>query len=163
MNQAPIIALFGLQALLDLYTRRLARLRDTARQRSRLRRPVRDARRLDAYLLADGLDASTVTTDIAALTQDLTVFRWGIPEYREDTAPDAGPARRRGPIDLVPLLRDQLRTQGKRLNSDTASTDGNLRASAALRQAVANTRLQRTVVLVSMVALVIAVIGLIYG
>jgi hypothetical protein len=42
-----------------------------------------------------------------------------------------------------------------------ANTDGNLRASAELRQAIANTRLQRIVVVFTIVALVVAVLSLV--
>jgi hypothetical protein len=161
-EQTTLIARLSLRALLDLYSRRLARLRDDAGTRQRFRRPVRDARRLDTFLLTDGLDAATVAPDVIGLTSDQVSFRWNVPEYDEDLTPLQPGGRNLEPSKLVPDLADGLRRQAERLGADAAATDANLRASAELRQAVANTRLQRTVVLVSIAALVVALISLLH-
>jgi hypothetical protein len=159
-SQAPLVARYALTALLAIYARRLARLRDAA-GRAR-RRPVRDAQTLDRYLLTDGLDAATVTADVANLTKDLSVFRWDVPEYIEDQGRlPAGGQPRRERLELVPSLCESLRMRAARLAEDTANTDGNILASAQLRQAIANTVLQRTVVIFTIAAVVIALVSLI--
>jgi hypothetical protein len=159
-EHSRLVALLTLRALLSLYARRLAKLRDEAGRGSRIRHPVRDARELDSYLVGDGLDAATITADMRSLTEDLTRFRWAAPEYLEDRGDVPERLKEIPPIDFVSNLRDTLRGFATRVAEDTASTDGNIRASAELRQAIANTRLQRTVVLFSVAAVVVALIGL---
>jgi hypothetical protein len=162
-EQAPLVAQFALTGLLEIYAGRLARLRDTAGRRHLIRRPVHDARNLDRYLVADGLDAATITADIANLTSDLSLFRWAVPEYTEDQGSAPEEWTQREPLDLVPQLCKLLAARAVRLAEDTANTDGNLRASAQLRQAIANTLLQRTVVVFTVAAVVIALVSLIHG
>jgi hypothetical protein len=65
------------------------------------------------------------------------------------------------PREFVPGLNSALRERAARLAADTENTTGNIRSSAELRQAIANTLLQRTVVFFSVVAVVVAVIGLV--
>jgi hypothetical protein len=158
-EQASLVARYAVHALLALYGDCLAKLRDAARGRRHLKHPVRDARALNDYLTTDGLDAATVTSDVGVLTNDLRGFRWEIPEYTEDrdSLPDA--FKRDSPLEFVPGLCSMLKEQAARLASDTANTAGNIRASAELTQAIANTRLQRTVVIVSLAALIVAVVG----
>lgn len=168
MTQESLAAGYALAALLDIYADRLAILRDAAGGRHPGHRPVRDARNLDRYLLTDGLDAATITADIAALTEDLTRYRRNMPEYTEDQGDRHKEGNKPQPRELVPSLCESLRGRAARLAADTANTDGNLRASAELRQAIANTRLQRVVVgftifavVVAVLSVVVAVLGLI--
>jgi hypothetical protein len=58
-------------------------------------------------------------------------------------------------------LRELLRDQVERLARDTAATTSNVRASAELRQAVANTKLQRVMICLTIAATAIAVIGVV--
>jgi hypothetical protein len=160
IEQEPLVARYALAGLLDLYADRLAVLRDAAGGHRAGHRPVRDARNLDRYLLTDGLDAATVTADIANLTQELRTFRWNVPEYTQDLGPHQG-SKNFEPHELVPQLCESLRERAARLAADTANTDGNLRASAELRQAIANTRLQRRVLVLTIIAVVVAVLSLI--
>jgi hypothetical protein len=155
------VARYALTALLDIYAGQLARLRDAAGRSRRIRRPVHDARNLDRYLVTDGLDAATITADVANLTKDPTTFRWNVPEYTEDQGQFREGWKKREPLELLPLMCDSLESRAARLAEDTANTDGNIRASAELRQAVANTRLQRTVVIITIAALVVALVSLI--
>jgi hypothetical protein len=161
-EHAGLAARLSLRALLDIYSGRLARLRDSAGKTRRVRRPVHDARNLDTYLLTDGLDAATITADVGNLTKELAVFGWGVPEYTEDQGELPEGFKQRPAIELVPALCSNLQALASRLAADTANTDGNIRASAELRQAVANTRLQRTVVFFALAALVVALVSLIY-
>ncbi len=69
--------------------------------------------------------------------------------------------RTREPEQFVPALCQRIRDQALRLASDTEKTIGNVRASAELRQAVANTRLQRMILLLSLAAIIIAVVSLV--
>jgi hypothetical protein len=147
-------------ALLDVYAGRLAELRDKAGVRRHLPRAVRSARELDNYLIRDGLDAATITSDLEALTRDLTYFRWGVPEFVEDRHCLPEGRQETQPVDYVPTLCASIREQAARLATDTITTTGNIRASAELRQAVANTTLQRFILVLSVAATIIAVISL---
>lgn len=158
-DQVSLVALHALWVLLDEFGAELARLRDRAHRDRRIARPVGDARELNHYLLTDGLDASTVAPDVLSLTRDLERFRWGVPEYTEDLG---GTQSGRGgkPLELVPALRRTLRAQAKALARKTAETDGNLKASAELQQAVANTRMQRVALVFTVAAVAISVASL---
>jgi hypothetical protein len=159
--QSPLAARYALHALLALYGERLAKLRDGAGVRRWPRRPVRDARALDSYLTSDGLDAATITSDVGVWTTDLRAFRRNVPEYTEDLDGLPAPLNEAAPREFVPGLNSALRERAARLAADTENTTGNIRSSADLRQAIANTLLQRTVVFFSVVAVVVAVIGLV--
>ena len=89
--------------LLSVYADKLAQLRDDAGRRRPGSRPVRQGRDLDNYLIRDGLDASTVVSDLGAFTKELADFRTGVPEYTEYLDPFPPPARARNPPrELVP-------------------------------------------------------------
>ena len=123
---------------------------------------MRQGRDLDRYLIGDGLDASTAVSDLGVFTEDLTRFRRGVPEYTEYVEGYPEPVRSRSePSELVPSLRERLRAQAETLARDTAAATANIRASAELRQAIANTRLQRVILFLSGLAIAVAVISLI--
>ena len=155
MYQSPLVARWAIACLLSLYIDRLTGLRDRP-VRHRLRRPVQEALNLDNYLLGDGLDASTVTADVRDLTENPAYFGHDIPDYLEDVSYAPGNT----PQQLVPWLLDRLKHRGLGLERDTDVTTRNISASAGLRQAIANTRLQRTMLLLTGIAIAIAVISL---
>jgi hypothetical protein len=159
-EQATLAARHAMPALLDLYADRLGELRDEAGIKRFPRRPVREARELDDYLIRDGLDAATVTSDLELLTRDVTEFRWGVPEFSEDRDQLPEKFRRGDPPEYVPALCAQIREQAARLASDTKTTTGNVRASAELRQAIANTTLQRFTLILSFAATIVAITSL---
>jgi hypothetical protein len=161
-NQSSLVALWATSCLLSLYADQLAGLRDRSGASHRISRPVRDARDLDRYLMRNGLDGLTVISDLEDHTEDLTRFRRNVPEYIEclDDYPEA--IREKHQADeLIPLLRDTMRSQTRRLERDTDATTKNISISAELRQAVANTIVQRRLLVLTIIALVIAVIGLV--
>ena len=162
-DQAPLAARHAMTALLSLYADRLGALRDNAGIRRRLRRPVREARALDNYLIRDGLDAATVTSDLAVFTDDLSRFRRGVPEFTEHREGLPDPPHGYKLVDYVPALCAAIRRQSARLATDTTATTSNIRASAELRQSITNTRLQRLIVLLSVAATIIAVVSLLGG
>jgi hypothetical protein len=147
-------------ALLALYADRLGALRDRAGVNRFPRRPVHEARELDEYLIGDGLDAATMSSDLESLTRDLTEFRWGVPEFTEFREHLARAGRGREPLEYVPSLCGAIRGSAARLAADTTTTTGNLRASAELRQAIANTMLQRFILVLSVIATIVAVVSL---
>jgi hypothetical protein len=180
-NQSSLVAKWGASCLLSLYSDLLADLRDRAGKRRRL--PVRQARDLNNYLIGDGLDVSTITGDVDEFTTSLQRFRWNTAEYvehsfnppvigpqpaatqdqsadprtaAEDAAPGNPPQEAEVQSELVPALRDLLRRQASRLSLDTELTTGNVRASAELRQAIANTRLQRVLMGLTFLALAVS-------
>jgi hypothetical protein len=159
-DQAPLAARHALSALLSVYAERLARLRDKAKAEQPLRRPVTEALALDDYLIRDGLDAAAVTTDVLPLTKDDMTFRWHVPEYIEDID-EHSLGRGAKPREYVPRLRRQVRRQAKQLAQDSAATTANVRASAELRQAISNTRLQRHVLVLAVIAIIVSVLGVV--
>jgi hypothetical protein len=156
-DQSALASRYALYALLNLYADRLATLRDRGGSKWRSRRPVLEARSLDDYLSRDGLDVATITADVRILTEDEPLFAWNFPTYVEDR-PGRPPAAGHAPAHLANVLRQRLQAQAERLALDTAATTRNIRASAELRQAIANTRLQRVVVAVSVLALAVAIL-----
>jgi hypothetical protein len=160
-HQSALMARYAVRALLFLYSERLARLRDGARIRHRPRRPVGDALALDDYLTGEGLDAIAVASDVRVLTDDISVFKWNVLEYVQDQSGYPDSVKSPKPREFVSVLHSALKGQAERLLADLDNTTGNMRASAELRQAVANTRLQRTVLIVSLAALIVAVAGII--
>lgn len=163
-DQSPLAARYAMTALLSLYADRLGELRDAAGSARFPRRPVRAGRELDRYLIRDGLDAATVTSDLNVFTRDLNLFRWNVPEFTEFTdhlRPLPAGLKRAEPAGYVPALRDRIREQAARLATDTRVTTDNVKASAELRQAIANTRLQRLILTLSVIAVIIACVSLI--
>jgi hypothetical protein len=160
-EQASLAARHAVRVLLSIYSDGLAALRDQAGVRRLPPRPLREARDLDDYLIRDGLDAGTVTSDLEVFTRDLEVFRWDVPEFSESREHLPSGAQQGGePRDYVPALCSAIRKHAARLASDSSATTGNIRASAELRQAIANTRLQRSILFLSAIALVVAVVSL---
>jgi hypothetical protein len=155
LYQSPLVTRWAIACLLSLYIDRLAGLRDRP-VGHRIRRPVQEALSLDTYLLGDGLDASTVTADVRDLTENPAYFGPDVPDYIEDMSYAPGNT----PQELVPWLLDRLKHLGLGLERDTDVTTRNISASAGLRQAIANTRLQRTMLLLTGIAIAIAVISL---
>jgi hypothetical protein len=147
-SESSLVAIWAMTCLLSLYADGLARLRDAGR-RHRVSRTVRQGRELDEYLIGDGLDASTVMSDLGRFPESL-ITPWGLPTYIG-----------RSGGDLVTSLREEWGAQANRLRRDTAVTTGNIRASAELRQAIANTRLQRVMICLTILAVIIAVISII--
>lgn len=159
-DQAPLAVQYAMTSLLSIYGDRLGDLRDRMGVKSRPRRPVRQARELDQYLIGDGLDAATITADIRLLTENVTWFRRHVLEYTEDL--DGYPPDRqkeRQPRELVSFFCDWLSNQATRLSEDSTTTTGNIRASAELRQAIANTKLQRMLFVLAIVATTAAVVA----
>ncbi len=163
-QQSALIARWAATCLLSLYADRLAELRDRAGRRprrARRHRIVREAQELDRYLIGDGLDASAVSSDLEDFTRSLRRFRFGVPEYTEDLTGYPESVRdQRDPAELVPVLRDNLKAQASQLQRDMAATSAGIRASAELRQAVANTIVQRRLEVLTIVSILIALISL---
>jgi hypothetical protein len=123
---------------------------------------VRAALDLDRYLIGDGLDAATVASDVASFAEDPQNFATDLQAYPEYLEPFPGAARAANPPrEMMAWIREGLQERAERLERDTSAVTGNIRASAEVRQAIANTRLQRVVVPIALLTLVAAVITLI--
>lgn len=162
-GQASLVALLSMRSLLSVYSDRLGDFRDRAAKKHRIQLPVRQALEMDRHLIGDGLDALTVAADIRVLTDDQQLFSRYVPDYVEDLSDYPEGARpKRAPEELAASLQSALREQATRLAEDMETTTGNIRASAELRQVITNTRLQRAAIVLSVVALVVAILSLIY-
>jgi hypothetical protein len=164
-GHSSVVARCATSCLLSLYADELAALRDRAGRRPPHRWPRRQLRAaldLDRYLIGDGLDASTVASDVARFAEDPRNFETDLrayPEYR-DPFPESARAAN-PPRELMAWIREGLQERAERLERDTSAATGNIRASAELRQAIANTRLQRVVVPIALLTLIAAVITVI--
>ena len=161
--RATLAAHYAITALLGVYSHGLGELRDQATMSRFVKRRVRDARELNDYLIRDGLDAATVTSDLAVLTGNKRRFEWGLPRFAEaatalNPQPNTGSA-----MEFASALRLRVRAQATRLAADTVTTTGNIKASAELQQAITNTMLQRFVVLLAVIAIIVSVVGLAVG
>lgn len=159
-EQAALAAPNAMAALLSVYAKRLGDLRDRVGVNRFPRRPVREGRDLDEFLIRDGLDAATVTSALELVTRDLTYFRREVPRFVEQLGGPPERFRSRTPLEYAPFMYGEIREQAVRLAADMTTTTRNVRASAELRQAIANTRLQRFILSLAVAATVIAVIGL---
>ena len=101
-----------------------------------------------------------MTSDTGVFAEDPTIFGFDVPGFTESFEVFPTGKRRRPPMDYVEWLREGIRQQAARLGGDNAMTSENVRASAELRQAIANTRLQRFILLLSAAAAIISVIGI---
>jgi hypothetical protein len=161
-GHSALVARWAMNCLLAVYADNLARLRDDAGKRRPGSRPVRQGSNLDKYLIRDGLDASTVVTELETFAEDLEKFRLAVPEYTEYRDPFPERAQTMNPPrELVPWLQEGIQEQAQQLRRDTAATIENMKASAELRQAISNTKLQRVTVTLTVLAIVIAVISLV--
>jgi hypothetical protein len=160
-NQSSLSAHWAVSCLLSLYTDRLASLRDRVGRRRRISKPVRESKDLGRFLISDGLDASTIVAELDAFIATQNIFRFNVPEYSEDMS--AYPANRRKdrqPAELIPALHDRIRAQAERLKRDTDAATSNIVASAELRQSIANTVLQRRVLVLTVASILIALASL---
>jgi hypothetical protein len=161
-TQAPIVGVWATTALLAVYERSLASIRDLASTRHRSNRPVKQALDLDGHLTSDGFDIAAVTADIAEVTNHQTLtFGVSAPPYEIQT--DHWPKQMQPAAPLpgaIAAQRRQLAATAARLARDSERTVAGVAASAGLRQTVSNTRLQRWVVLLAILTLVVAIIGL---
>lgn len=151
-EQGPLFSWWGLWRLLNAYEKSLAKYRDTSGASARrLARPVKQARELDRLLTTDGMEVATVCYDVK---QDLPSV-----DYLRALAPDYSELRpwpqERAPARLLDGLHRNLQTLADELPLRSEVVLANARASAELRQAVSNTRLQRVILAISTAALVI--------
>jgi hypothetical protein len=160
-NQSSLIARWAVSCLLSFYTDRLARLRDRAGRRRKIGWPVREAQDLDRFLIREGLDASTVVSDLEEFTAHPGIFRFDMPEYTEDrSAYPESFQHKHPPAQLSTSLLEGVKKQAKRLMRDTDAATSNITASAELRQAIANTKLQRRVLALTVASILIALASL---
>jgi hypothetical protein len=168
-GHSSVIARWATSCLISLYTDELAALRDHAGRLPRRRwwhrwprLQLRAALKLDRYLIGDGLDASTVASDVASFAEDPQNFDTSIRAYPEYLDPFPSSAQAANPArELMAWIREGLRENAERLKRDTAAATENIRASAELRQSIANTRMQRVVVIVALLTLIATVVTLI--
>lgn len=155
-----LIARYSLVALLGIYKELLGDVRDNAGAERGFHRPVRTARELDRFLVRDGLDVTAIARDIRSLTRRPVDFRWDLVPFEQDLS-DYPPAVReaRTPAQFVPHLSDWLQQLATDIPEDADALTANIRASADLRQAISNTRLQRVSASLAVIAVIIAVIS----
>ena len=117
---------------------------------------MKQARTLDRVLTTDGMDVATVCQDILRDLPDVERLRFNAPDYVEvyDHRPGDGKPQ------LLNGLHRSLQQLATEVPARSEVVLANARASAELRQAMSNTRLQRIILTVSAAALLIAAFGL---
>lgn len=156
-HHGGLVARWAAHRLLVLHSDRLAALRDDAAGH-RWNRPVRDAEAFDSYLRTNGLDSDTIVSEIERSTAEPAKFLLGLPTYSRN-APALGGVSG-APEDFGERLCSSMGVTAKRLAIDTAAATSSIVASAGLRQAILNTKLQRRVLAISIAAAVIAAVSL---
>lgn len=122
----------------------------------RRRRIVATANDLDQYLLGEGLDVQAICPGLR---------RYAAAQSSRGREDDYVPVDVTPPIGGQPGLEEAIwqgiRREAKSVLNDRTSAIEDIRASAELRQAVANTKLQRRVVFLAFVTLAVAVVSLV--
>lgn len=154
-----LVAKWAMTRLLAVYARTLSGLRDRA---AHPKGKLKAARDLDRYLMGDGFDVVTLAGDISRIVKNPERFRVDVPLYKLDdsryseAADEARPQRL-----LADAIRSILEEQSAQVAQDGAAATQNIGASAQLRQSIESTVLQRLVLALTILAIVIAVVGLI--
>jgi hypothetical protein len=162
-NQPTLISHWAITCLLSTYANRLASLRDRAGRRHRPAMPVREAKDFDKFLISDGLDASTIISDLNEFTaKENGPVQLGAEEYVEDLSRHHPGllTKQTEAAKLSSAFRVNIQAQSNAVRRDMDAATSNIAASAELRQAIANTRLQRFVILLTVITIIIALLGL---
>jgi len=160
--QGGLFARWAGVSLLALYSDRLSTLRDQAAISRHFDRPVRDAEAFNRYLMTNGLDSETLVADATRLTEDPARFAFGLPKYVQ--SPAAPPTQSVGATPLTSFadrLCKSMAAVAARLSTDMKAATPSITASVELRQAVMNTRLQRRLIIITLIALAISVVSLV--
>lgn len=150
---SQLVSKISILVLISLFQQALGRTRDYPRNR-RFARPVRDALDLDYYLINDGLDAATISSEVLTSISDGKIFEYGLPDPKKTLG------QKHEPQSLQSHLKESMQATAQRLKFDTEATEKIVQASAQLRHAISGTRMQRTAVLLSLVATVVAILAL---
>jgi len=144
-----LLSRWSLTCLLDGYHERISALRDrTARDGGY--RPVHDLKKLRSL-------ARTALYDIAVCAQEIEAFAQSDPEYRHDVLEMKYVQNVRGErLDLVKHFRSSQRLRAKQVQRESALLQSTLSTSNELSQTISNIRIQRLVVLLTIVSIGIA-------
>jgi hypothetical protein len=145
---------WAVDELINTYSQSLADIRDRAAKRNR---PVESAESLSRYLIKDGLDISTVAAEIPQYLALVRPPEFVQPSYRlrADHA-DGLPSE-----VMSSALWVVIKERAESLQRDYNSTVSTVASYAQLRQSTTNTVLQRWVMALTILAIFLAVGGLI--
>ena len=170
-----LLSLWAASQALLVGEKRLSRIRDSARPRRRTWGVVREARRVEEFLLTQAFDAISIARDLARLSDDEWAYRWEVPPFtviepfgadRPSTEASSGATAPEAALSDVPeenkgLLGTQIRSfhriMSAQLLIDVEATRQTLVAYAQLAGVESNTRLQRVVVALAVLAILISV------
>ena len=152
------VVLWTIACLLKDYISSLARLRDRA-GRGRFGRPVRQSVDLERYLSTVGLDAATVAPEMKEFVEHSALHLLGGVDYESRARQPVGDDEHSSQL-LSESSRRGIAFLANRVGQLSDWTTSTINVSAELKNSIANTRLQRAVLLLSVVATVIALVGL---
>lgn len=149
-----LMSRWAIAILMERYLTRIGKLRDAGVNRHKRRTTLALSRELDSYLVEDGLDLSVVAPDVLELTKDPFLNGPDVARFHE-TRGTKNTGR-----DLIEEIRTGATYSANRLLRESRSVMDSASASAALRQSISNTRLQRWTTALAILALVVAIAGL---
>lgn len=145
-DHALLFARIAESELLGTYRQTLVDLRDRAADTHRTWHLLRRLKKLETFLIQDGLDSSVVALDAKRTTLD--DYRLGLPRYDMMG------------IKLEQVLSNQTLTRAEDLELTTSTTISGIQAASNLRLAIANISLQRYVLVLTLLTVVLAVLSL---
>ncbi|WP_143116044.1 hypothetical protein [Lentzea xinjiangensis] len=160
---AQLISIWGVSQLLDVYMRHLSHLRDTVAARKQRFRPVAQARKLDNYIMRDGIDLSMIAEEVKTHSDALSVHRYTSTRFiRADDSrgPNHPPSPGAASQDLSSSILSAISDRADQLVTSSRAATTGITASAELRQSISNARLQRSTLTITLVALAVAVASL---
>jgi hypothetical protein len=150
-----VLARWGCSQLLDTLQRRLVRTRDKIASSSR-RGAVGQLKRLRRFLVVEASDCEVAASETARLIKD--GFHTGMDVVPLITAELSLPGgRTRQEVELYPALHQDQLQKCEQLLSDCQTMVTSLSAAANTSSAISNTRLQRWVTLLAVIAIVVAI------
>lgn len=157
-NQTDLIRLWSLDKLLDYYTREVTSIRDRS---VRIRKPIASAQSLLRFLAQNGDDIPIVTRDIVSVTK-LPLLAFRLPPYVDSGMGEMAATDDAGLKSLAESMIGDLDAKASQLAAAADTLIRTVRGSAELLQATSNAKLQRATLIVSMVAVAIALIALLF-
>lgn len=158
-QNVPMVAAWWLDRLLDQYRLDVARIRDS---RPVTESPGQAARRLTTFLASDGHDIAIVAKDVEQLTMPASHFgvsmNWMV-DVTEVLCPHPG-RDHETPARLGHSVRERLHDSAVALSAEFDVAFKSIGSSAQLLQSMSEMKLQRLTIVLSVVAIVVAMITL---
>jgi hypothetical protein len=150
-----LLAAWAIRSLLEVWEAQGALSRDFSSRRWRRWRTARALDEVRDYLRTIGIDVAISADELQNLVaEDSSTFDWDFPGF-------VWPGSRKGPSTLVESLRAEIEERSRRIERLIQRLTETLESIGSITAAAAGVRLQRTALFVGVVAVAVAVIGVI--